>query len=72
VIQGVLEADEFPDQGIVAAMGLVSLMGQKVIEVEFGFDIVSWGGFHEPCTYESGARHANEACGHGVAVFMIV
>ncbi len=40
MIEGVLEADELPDKGVVAAVGLVALMGEEMVKVEFRVDIV--------------------------------
>jgi hypothetical protein len=72
VIEGVLEADEFPDQGIVAAVGLVALMCQEVIEIEFGVDVVLWVGFHKPRLSQARARHADETRGDSPAVFAMI
>jgi hypothetical protein len=36
----VLKADELPDKGIVAAVGMVAFMGEEVVEVEFRVQIV--------------------------------
>jgi hypothetical protein len=61
VIEGVLEADEFPNQSVVAAVGLVSFMGQEVIEIELCIDISKREGFHQACLDKASARHAHEA-----------
>ena len=72
MIQRVLEADEFPDEGIVAAVGLISLMGHQLIEIQFRADIVFQGVSNQPRLYEASSCHADEASGQGVAVFTIV
>ena len=72
VIESVLEADELPDEGIVAAVGLVSLVGQEAIEIEFRVDIMLRRGLHESCPCQAAARHAHEARGDGVPVLTIV
>jgi hypothetical protein len=72
VIEGVFEAEEFTDQGIVAAMSLVALMREQLIEVKFGTVIQGWRCFQQPGFAKTWACHADHARGYGVAVLTIV
>jgi hypothetical protein len=40
VVEGVLEADEFAEEGVEAAVGVWGLFAEKVVKLDFGIEAV--------------------------------
>lgn len=61
VVEGALEADEFTNERVVAAISLVAFGGEEVIEIQFRLGIVLGQGLHQASHGKPWACHANEA-----------
>ena len=44
VVEGVLEADEFAEEGVEAAVGVWGLFAKKVVKLDFGVEAARCGG----------------------------
>jgi hypothetical protein len=60
VVEGVLEADEFAEEGVEAAVGVWGLFAEKAVKLDFGVEAVGCGG-EQSGKFESGAGDLDEA-----------
>ena len=72
MIQGVLKADEFPDERVIAAVGLRSFVSEVMVEFEFRTVIAEDGQGHESRPAQTGPGDADQAGGDGASVLLEV
>jgi hypothetical protein len=60
VVEGVLEANEFAEEGVEAAMRVWGLFAEKVVKLDFGVEAVGCGG-EQSGDFESGTGNFDEA-----------
>ena len=66
VVEGVLEADEFAEEGFVAAVGVWGFLAEEVVELDFGIEAVR-GGLEEAGAFEAGPCDFDEVAFDGLA-----
>jgi hypothetical protein len=71
VVEGVLEADEFAEEGVVAAVGVRVVAGEELVELDLGVEAVG-GGLEEAGAFEAGAGDFDEVAFDGVAAGVVV
>ena len=73
VVERVLEAYQFPHEGIVVTEGSpVPGVRYQVIEFEFGAVVVGRGSAHDASPDQARSGHSNQTCGDGLATALIV
>ena len=60
VVEGVLEADEFAEEGVEAAVGVWGLFAEKVVKLDFGVEAVGCRS-EESGAFEAGTGNFDEA-----------